>query len=159
MDSTNKMLDAFHAMNVVIQKDLKASAGEAAILRFTADERAQLSARISHLFQGERTYNFQHLAVILTLFSVIASSMKLEYPINDTLPSTTASRDRLLAKIFQFRKNEASAEGEPIAKDEDYALLYAYALVTGQLAEEIMKVEKEIEGLFGVLDEDLFRMY
>jgi hypothetical protein len=85
--------------------------------------------------------------------------MKLEYPINDALPSTTTPRDRLLAKIFQFRKNESGAEEEPIAKDEDYALLYAYALVTGQLAEEIMKVEKEIEGLFGVLDEDLFRMY
>jgi hypothetical protein len=85
--------------------------------------------------------------------------MKLEYPINDALPNTTMSRDRLLAKIFQFRQREAGAEGEPIAKDEDYALLYAYALVTGQLAEEIMKVEKEIEGLFGVLDEDLFRMY
>lgn len=85
--------------------------------------------------------------------------MKLEYPINNTLPSTTASRDRLLAKIFQFRKIEASAEGEPLAKDEDYALLYAYALVTGQLADEITKVEKEIEELFGVLDEDLFQMY
>jgi hypothetical protein len=85
--------------------------------------------------------------------------MKLEYPINDALPSITTSRDRLLAKIFQFRKNEANAEGGPIAEDEDYALLYAYALVTGQLAEEIMKVEKEVEGLFGVLDEDLFRMY
>lgn len=60
MDSTNKMLDAFHAMNVVIQKDLKASAGEAAILRFTADERAQLSARISHLFQGEPIYIYHH---------------------------------------------------------------------------------------------------
>jgi hypothetical protein len=59
MDSTNKMLDAFHAMNIVIQKDLKASAGEAAILRFTTDERAQLSARISHLFQGESTSNAQ----------------------------------------------------------------------------------------------------
>jgi hypothetical protein len=54
MDSTNKMLDAFHAMNVVIQKDLKASEGEAAILKYTVDERAQLSARISHLFQGKQ---------------------------------------------------------------------------------------------------------
>lgn len=52
MDSTRKMLDAFHAMNVVIQKDSKASEGEAAILRYTAEERADLSARISHLFQG-----------------------------------------------------------------------------------------------------------
>ena len=52
MDSTNKMLDAFHAMNVVIQKDVNASEGEVSLLRYTADERAQLCARISHLFQG-----------------------------------------------------------------------------------------------------------
>lgn len=54
MDSTNKMLDAFHAMNVIIQKDPQASKGEMAILKFTAEERAQLCARISHLFQGKQ---------------------------------------------------------------------------------------------------------
>jgi hypothetical protein len=84
--------------------------------------------------------------------------MKLEYPLNDALPNTTASRDRYLAKIFQFRKDEASLEGGPIAKDEDYALFYAYALVTGQIAEQITKIEKEIEGLFGVLDEEVLRL-
>jgi hypothetical protein len=52
LKSTNSMLDAFHAMNVVILKDLKASDGEAEILRYTAKERSELSARISHLFQG-----------------------------------------------------------------------------------------------------------
>jgi len=150
MESTNKMLDSFHAMNVVIQKDTNASEGEAAILKYTADERAQLCTRISHLFQ------------------VLASSMKLEYPLNDALPSTTNARDRLLTKIFQFRKHEMAqpvAEdegGEPVerkvTKDEDFALLYAYALVTGQLSEEIVKVEKEIEGLFGVMDEDLLQL-
>lgn len=53
MDSTNKMLDAFHAMNVVIQKDLHASEGETLLLKYTAEERADLCSRISHLFQGE----------------------------------------------------------------------------------------------------------
>lgn len=52
MESTSKILDAFHAMNVVLQKDPNASEGEAELLRYTADERAQLCARISHLFQG-----------------------------------------------------------------------------------------------------------
>jgi hypothetical protein len=88
----------------------------------------------------------------------LASSLKLEYPINDALPRTTDSRDRLLAKIYQFRQDEIEAEGGPIAKDQDYEILYAYALVTGQLSEEIIKVEKEIERLFGVLDEDLLRL-
>lgn len=50
--STSRMLDAFHAMNVVIMKNSKASEGEIALLKFTADERAELCKRISHLFQG-----------------------------------------------------------------------------------------------------------
>src|SRR5579862_976320 len=55
--STSNMLDAFHAMNVIIAKDLRASEGEAEILKFTANERAQLCARISHLFQGQLARN------------------------------------------------------------------------------------------------------
>ena len=52
LKSTSSMLDAFHAMNVVIMKDTKASKGEIEILKYTAGERAQLCSRISHLFQG-----------------------------------------------------------------------------------------------------------
>lgn len=84
----------------------------------------------------------------------MASSMKLEFPLNDALPSTYNARDRLLAKIFHFRKTEEAEE----VKDEDYALLYAFALVTGQLGEEIAKVGVEIEGLFGVLDEEVLEL-
>lgn len=65
MESTNKMLDAFHAMNVVIQKDLKASPGEAAILKFTAPERAQLCATISHLFQGHPFSSLPHNRLLI----------------------------------------------------------------------------------------------
>ena len=52
LKSTGRMLDAFHAMNVLIRKNPTVSESEAKILRSTADERAQLCARISHLFQG-----------------------------------------------------------------------------------------------------------
>lgn len=52
LKSTGVMLDAFHAMNVVIKKDLKPSSGEVDILRFTTEERVQLGSRISHLLQG-----------------------------------------------------------------------------------------------------------
>jgi hypothetical protein len=53
LEATGRMLGAFHAMNVVIIKDLKASPGEAELLRYTREERMQLSARISHLFSGK----------------------------------------------------------------------------------------------------------
>ena len=158
MEATNKMLDAFHAMNVVIQKDVNASEGKALLLKYTADERAQLCARISHLFQGMwKRPSKIHSDLIR---SVLASSMKLEYPLNDALPSTANARDRLLTKIFQYRKQVASAEeeGTPVAEDEDYEMLYAYTLVTGQLALEISRVEKDVEDLFGVMDEDLLKL-
>ncbi|KAL9112563.1 MAG: hypothetical protein Q9227_003134 [Pyrenula ochraceoflavens] len=137
LQKTGRMLDAFHAMNVAIMKDNTASKGEATLLRYTLKERRQLSARISHLF------------------SVLASSMKLQYPLNDALPNTEHTRDRLLARIFAYRKHEQSVEEVP---DEDFGLLYAYALVTGQLSLEIREVLQEVEGLFGVLDEDLLKL-
>lgn len=105
LERTQRMLDNFHAMNVVISKDLKASPGEAEVLRYTRQERFALSARISHLF------------------SVLASSIKLEYPLNDVLPNIDHTRDRLLAKIFEFRRDEEKAG---LADEEDYELLYAY---------------------------------
>jgi hypothetical protein len=49
--------------------------------------------------------------------------MKLEYPITDAVPSIEHTRDRFLAKLFDFRKN---ADSKDIATDEDYELLYAY---------------------------------
>lgn len=49
--------------------------------------------------------------------------MKLEYPLNEALPSTHHARDRLLAKIFRFRKNNQAGSG---TSDADFALLYAY---------------------------------
>lgn len=134
--STGNMLDAFHAMNVVIMKNLNASKGETELLKYTTTERAQLCSRISHLFQ------------------VLASSMKLEYPLNEALPSTDHPRDRLLAKVFRFRKEKVNSG----ASDEDFALLYAYALVTGQLSIEIDNVGREIEKLFGTLNEEALKL-
>jgi len=52
LKSTGRMLDAFHAMNMVILKDLHASEGEMSLLRYTVHERAQFCSRISHLFSG-----------------------------------------------------------------------------------------------------------
>ena len=81
--------------------------------------------------------------------------MALSYPLNDALPNTEHTRDRLLARIFAYRKNEAATNG---TSDEDFGLLYTYALTTGQLSHEIKEELKDIEDLFGVLEEDLLRL-
>ena len=174
MRCTHRLLDAFYAMSLVTQQRTgRLTEGERALLLFTAEERKVLCDRICHVFQ------------------VLASSMMLEYPLTDALPSVLGMRDRLLGKIFQFRKEHVPGHKEIGALDDlattvgngngngngtgrkdggshphypgrfahvnveerDYALLYAYALVTGQVAEELGVVAKEIESLFGVLDE------
>ncbi|KAF3013587.1 hypothetical protein E8E14_011847 [Neopestalotiopsis sp. 37M] len=167
MASTQRLLDAFHAMSLVTQKHGRLSEGEKALLYHTAHERAEICARICHVFQ------------------VLASSVMLEYPLTDAIPSVLGTRDRLLGKIFRFRK-EHNAEweqvearsvqsqngnvgdssfmvgamgkvpklGNIVIEEPDYALLYAYALVTGQVAKELKVVENEVEALFGRLDDD-----
>ena len=54
---------------------------------------------------------------------VLASSLKIEYPLNNALPSTDHARDRLLARIFTYRRNDRAVR---TVSDEDFALLYAY---------------------------------
>ncbi|KAI7635264.1 hypothetical protein KC319_g15498 [Hortaea werneckii] len=137
LERTGRMLDAFHAMNVVIVKNLQYTPGEAAVLRYTRSERFELSARISHLF------------------SVLASSVKMEYPLNDVMPSIDHTRDRLLARISEFRR---SGEGREVATEQDYELLYAYVLVTGQLSEDIRAVSAELQTMFGTLDEEKLKL-
>ncbi|KAI6861157.1 hypothetical protein KC323_g5963 [Hortaea werneckii] len=137
LERTGRMLDAFHAMNVVIVKNLQYTPGEAAVLRYTRSERFELSARISHLF------------------SVLASSVKMEYPLNDVMPSIDHTRDRLLARISEFRR---SGEGREVAIEQDYELLYAYVLVTGQLSEDIRAVSAELQTMFGTLDEEKLKL-
>ena len=55
----------------------------------------------------------------------MASSLKLEFPLNDALPNTEHARERLLAKIFKYRKAHPSTQGRD---DEDFALFYAYGM-------------------------------
>ncbi|RYP78456.1 hypothetical protein DL771_000641 [Monosporascus sp. 5C6A] len=210
MASTQRLLDAFHAMGLVTRKhEGRLTPGERALLLHTAEERARLCARICHVFQ------------------VLASSIMLEHPLTDAIPSVDITRDMLLSKIFRFRKEHSGGGGgdvlgvdragrlstasasvsaattsheqqqqirhhrsasdgdvapfdntaargkditngkrpssngsdnkagdDVIVEETDYALLYAYALVTGQVAKELKVVEREVEGLFGRLDED-----
>lgn len=141
MRSTRNMLNGFYAMRLITSKRSSLSDGERALLEFTASERMLLCERICHVFQ------------------VIASCLMLEYPLTDAIPTVENNKDRLLGKIYQFRKEHMGVDllgnESPVALEEsDYALLYAYTLVTLQVAAELNKVRAEIEGLYGVLHEE-----
>ncbi len=104
MDSTNKMLDAFHAMNVVIQKDLHTSEGETLLLKYTAEERADLCFRISHLFQGRPSiYCFSQRS------SLIVTSPR-------QLSQTRVPSQRRPAKYLK-RTRQVTCEDFPLSKE------------------------------------------
>ncbi|KAG8420877.1 hypothetical protein J3458_002800 [Metarhizium acridum] len=147
MHSTKHILDGFYAMRLLTQRHETVSAGERALLVFTTEERVRLCQRICHVLQ------------------VLASCIMLEYPLTDAIPTIDSTKDQLLGKIYQFRKEHMRSKGDAAGDDgsrkrmgaveeKDYALLYAYTLVTAQVAAELKKVRGEIESLFGVLGED-----
>jgi hypothetical protein len=165
MASTKRILDGFYAMRLITQRRHKLSAGERMLLEVTGPERKLFSQRICHVFQ------------------VLASCIMLEYPLTDAIPTVDTIKDRLLGKVYQFRKEhmpppsdkdnkddkddrdgndgndgkdaKGGENGDDIIMEEkDYALVYSYTLVALQVAEELKKVRGEIEGLFGVLNEE-----
>lgn len=153
MHSTKHILEAFSAMRLITQRRVSLSAGERALLDFTAPDRLQLCQRICHVLQ------------------VLASCIMLEYPLTDAIPTIESNKDRLLGKIYQFRRDHMEMEAQEAegsvpedaaaaaaaasnvhVEESDYALVYAYILVTAEVAAELKKVREEIEGLYGVLN-------
>ncbi|KKF96166.1 putative protein C26F1.08c [Ceratocystis platani] len=139
--ATDRIIDAFYAMSQITQKRNLLSPGEKAILEDTIKERAIMCDRICHVFH------------------VIASSIMLEYPIADATPDIEGLKDRLLSKIHGFRKTQIAkgAHGAGVgfvAEEKDYALIYAYILITSQVAAELKAVRREVDELFGVLSQD-----
>ncbi|KAF3939323.1 hypothetical protein ABW19_dt0202948 [Dactylella cylindrospora] len=137
LSNTQSMLDAFHGMSVIIQKEPQQSNREIEILAWTKNERAELCSRI-----------FQ-------LFYVLSSSMRSGFPLPETLPSIVRSRDRLLTRIHKFRERDRGVEGE---SEEDFALIYAYVLLTGRISEGLEKCARSIKVLHGVIDEEMLEI-
>ncbi|KAJ6260588.1 LOW QUALITY PROTEIN: hypothetical protein Dda_4814 [Drechslerella dactyloides] len=137
LTNTQSMLDAFHGMSVIIAKEPQSSTREMAILSFTSAERVELCGRI-----------FQ-------LFYVLSSSMRSGFPLPESLPSIIRSRDRLLMKIHRFREQDGDERGD---SEEDFALIYAYVLLTGRISEGLEKCARSIKILHGVIDEEMLEI-
>lgn len=67
---TRSMVNAFHAMNLELMKSDTATDGEICLLRYTAVERQQLSARISHLLTGRSSLGARCFILLLTRFQL-----------------------------------------------------------------------------------------
>lgn len=177
MAATQNILDGFHAMRLVTSKRGNLSPGERALLRHTAPERAQLCDRICHIFEVLASSFMLEYPLTDAIPSVAGVKDRLLGKIHQfraehqpSLPGILeADRD---SETHEQEENDADtgkakANGKAKQKmpplslrehvpveERDYALLYAYTLVTSQVAHELEVVQKEVEGLFGTLDKD-----
>ncbi|KAI5467651.1 Fusaric acid resistance protein-like-domain-containing protein [Mariannaea sp. PMI_226] len=138
--ATNRILDGFYAMSLVAYRKGHLTDAEKVLLQYTTRERAALCDNICHSFE------------------VLASSMMLEYPLTDATSSITVARENLLKYSVTSAYEEGSSSNEQVSVEvgeRDYALLYAYALVTGQVAEELALLGNETRSLNGGSNENL----
>lgn len=148
--STQQILDAFQNMSVLISKYRAPSKREMELIKYTSQERKELSSRI------------------FLFFYLASSAMKLGFPLPDKLPSTDHAIDRMLAKLNEFRiqnteeilKSNLSGKSPELDDDklneEDFVLFYSYILVTITISEELAKIALHIQNLFGVIEDELF---
>ncbi|CUM51303.1 uncharacterized protein AC631_02216 [Debaryomyces fabryi] len=138
LKSTSTIIDAFQNMNHMVRVDPRLSANEEYVLKYIAAERSELEDRI------------------FLIFYMIASAMKLNFPLPVKPASMEHARDRMLYKLSEIRSYNAT-DSELALKNEDYFLLYSYTLVTSSIAEELHKIVDVIKELLGELSEDMFQ--
>ncbi|ODQ65942.1 hypothetical protein NADFUDRAFT_24043 [Nadsonia fulvescens var. elongata DSM 6958] len=142
LDSSQKLIDSFQNINVMIQKDPIANEIESRILEYTKQERFELSNRI-----------FLH-------FYMLSSAMKLGFPLPEYLPSSEHSRDRILVKLNEFRVElQQQKPDDSLIKDEDFVLMYSYILVVLDITEELTKISKNIQALFGYVEDEVLHQW
>lgn len=143
---SSKIIDAFHNMILMIEVDPVLNRNEETVIKYIELERHELEHRI------------------FLIFYMIASSMKLEFPIPNKPASTEHAKDRLLIKLNDIRSrelkrvNDGTKPEEVILSNEDYVLLYTYILVTSTITQELDKIIEILKELMGDISEETFQL-
>ncbi|OLL23844.1 hypothetical protein NEOLI_004340 [Neolecta irregularis DAH-3] len=128
LSQCQEMLDSFTQMRVALSEIIESNSGQWHVLQATIEERNDLCNRL------------------LLYFYLLASAVRLKFPLPDRfpLPSAEDARDRLMHKLSTLRAKYSD--------DQDFALLYAYTLVSGQLSDSLDKSFEIVGKLFGKIE-------
>ncbi|ODV88299.1 hypothetical protein CANARDRAFT_216679 [[Candida] arabinofermentans NRRL YB-2248] len=138
LKSTTKIIDAFENMNSVIQMDTILCPNEYSVLAILHDEVAELENRV------------------FLIFYMLASAMKLGFPLANKPASTEHAKKRMLLKLSEVR-NRIESEN-PVLTNKDFVLLYSYNLVTNSVIKELDVLLKLVAELYGMVSEDTLAM-
>lgn len=141
--STSKIIDALHNMVLIIEVDTILNPNEKFVIDYIESERQELEHRI------------------FLIFYMIASAMKMQFPLPNKPASTEHAKDRLLYKLSEIRSGSdiKSPNGQSIVLcNEDYVLLYSYILVSSTITQELDKIIDVIKELMGDVNEEIFQL-
>lgn len=132
MQSTQKILDAYQNISVLISKNPNPTSKEYELIERTEADRREICGRV------------------FLYFYLAASAIRMGLPLPDILPSVVHAVDRMLVTLNEHRL----ASLDSTADDEDFVLFYTYTLVTLSIVEELTKITQTIQKLFGAIDDD-----
>ncbi|GMF03630.1 unnamed protein product [[Candida] boidinii] len=89
---------------------------------------------------------------IFLIFYMLASAMKLGFPLANKPASTEHAMDRMLIKLGEIRDRKYTAK--ELLKNEDYIYLYSYILVSNSITNELDVLLKSVAELYGRLSQD-----
>lgn len=136
---SSAIIDAFQNMNLMVEVDPFLSRNEEFVINYIALERAEVEHRI------------------FLIFYMIASAMKLGFPLPSKPASTQHAKDRLLYKLNEIRSESASNPNHTLT-NEDYVFMYSYILVTSVITRELDEIIELIKDLLGDITVEIFQL-
>lgn len=138
---TSSIIDAFQNINLMVEVDPILTLNEKYVIDYIEAERNEVDHRI------------------FLIFYMIASAMKLGFPIPSKPASTEHAKDRLLYKLHEFRtKSSFDSDTSTSLTNEDYVLLYSYILVTSAITSGLDEIIELIKDLLGDVNEEIFQL-
>lgn len=139
LQSTSSIIDSFQNMNLMIEVDPNLSINEEYVLKYISAERTEVEHRI------------------FLIFYMLASALRLSFPLPNKPASTEHAKDRMLFKLSEIRSNGAIKKDLTLT-NEDYVLLYSYILVTNKISLELDRILELVRDLIGDIDEEIFEL-
>lgn len=135
---TSSILDAFQNLDLLIKVDTTLSLNEEYVLKYIAAERDEVEHRI------------------FLVFYMLASTMRLGFPLPSKPASIEHAKDRLLYKLHEIRGLQG--QNGISLKNADFVLLYSYILVASAVSERLENIQNQIKELLGEISEDKFQL-
>ncbi|RLV92701.1 hypothetical protein JA1_003040 [Spathaspora sp. JA1] len=134
---TSAILDAFQNLDLFIKVDPTLSSNEKYVLKYIEFERNEVEHRI------------------FLVFYMLASAMRLGFPVPGKPASIEHAKDRMLFKLNQVR-NKVLENDELNLKNTDFILLYSYILVASTITQRLDSILIQIKELLGEIAEEKF---